>query len=90
MVCTGFNADFDGDQMAVHVPLSEKAIEEAKEKMMTKSNILLMADGNPVVNVEKDMALGIYFLTVRLLQKQNGILRLPTEAIGRYESGIWT
>lgn len=63
MVCTGFNADFDGDQMAVHLPLSTKAIEEAKAKMFAESNLLLNADGKPVVNVNKDMALGIYYMT---------------------------
>ncbi len=63
LVCTGFNADFDGDQMAVHVPLSEKAVEEVKERMFPGSNILLMADGKPVINTMKDMAYGIYYLT---------------------------
>ena len=62
MVCTGFNADFDGDQMAVHVPLSDKAVEEAIAKMFPQSNLLLMADGSPVVNVAKDMALGIHYM----------------------------
>ncbi|MDD3648365.1 MAG: DNA-directed RNA polymerase subunit beta' [Candidatus Dojkabacteria bacterium] len=63
MVCKGFNADFDGDQMAVHVPLSKKAVEEALERMMPDSNMLLMANGNPVINTNKDMALGIYLLS---------------------------
>ncbi len=63
LVCKGFNADFDGDQMAVHVPLSQKAIEEVKEHMFADSNILLMADGKPVINTEKDMAYGVFFLT---------------------------
>jgi DNA-directed RNA polymerase subunit beta' len=63
LVCKGFNADFDGDQMAVHVPLSEKAIEEVKERMFPRSNILLMADGRPVINTEKDMAFGVFYLT---------------------------
>lgn len=63
MVCKGFNADFDGDQMAVHVPLSQKAVEEALSRMMPDSNMLLMANGNPIVNVNKDMVLGIYLLT---------------------------
>jgi DNA-directed RNA polymerase subunit beta' len=63
LVCKGFNADFDGDQMAVHVPLSEKAIEEVKARMFASNNILLMADGKPVINTEKDMAYGVYYLT---------------------------
>ncbi len=63
MVCKGFNADFDGDQMAIHVPLSLKAREEILERMFVNSNVLLMADGAPVVNAEKDMSLGIFYLT---------------------------
>ncbi len=63
MVCKGFNADFDGDQMAVHVPLTKKAKTEIIERMFPKSNILLMADGSPVINAAKDMVLGIYYLT---------------------------
>jgi DNA-directed RNA polymerase subunit beta' len=63
MVCKGFNADFDGDQMAVHVPLSKKAVEESLNKMMPDSNMLLMANGNPVINVNKDMVLGLFLLT---------------------------
>ncbi len=71
MVCKGFNADFDGDQMAVHVPLSKKAVEEALERMMPDSNMLLMANGNPVVNVKKDMSLGLYLLTKMKNAKKN-------------------
>ncbi|MBP9758579.1 DNA-directed RNA polymerase subunit beta' [Candidatus Dojkabacteria bacterium] len=63
MVCRGFNADFDGDQMAVHVPLTKRAIDEALSRMMPEQNLLLMADGSPVINPEKDMALGIFYLT---------------------------
>jgi len=64
MVCKGFNADFDGDQMAVHLPLSDKAVEEVKERMFAKDNMLALRDATPIVNVEKDMAMGIYFLTL--------------------------
>ncbi|MFC1780400.1 DNA-directed RNA polymerase subunit beta' [Patescibacteria group bacterium] len=63
MVCKGFNADFDGDQMAVHLPLSKKAVKECMDKMMPDSNMLLIANGNPVVNVNKDMSLGLFLLT---------------------------
>jgi DNA-directed RNA polymerase subunit beta' len=63
LVCSGFNADFDGDQMAVHVPLSQKAIKEVEDRMFPSSNILLMADGKPVINTTKDMAYGVYYLT---------------------------
>ncbi|MEO6728608.1 MAG: DNA-directed RNA polymerase subunit beta' [Candidatus Dojkabacteria bacterium] len=64
MTCTGFNADFDGDQMAVHLPLSDKAVAEVKERMFAKENMLNLRDGSPIVNVQKDMAFGIYFLTL--------------------------
>ncbi len=63
-VCSGFNADFDGDQMAVHLPLSEEAQVEAIEKMTPSNNLLKPADGSPVsVPSRKEMALGIYYLT---------------------------
>ncbi|MCC6190400.1 MAG: DNA-directed RNA polymerase subunit beta' [Anaerolineales bacterium] len=63
LVCTAFNADFDGDQMAVHVPLSEKAVGEARELMLSTMNLLKPADGEPVVGPAKDMVLGVYYLT---------------------------
>jgi len=63
LVCTAFNADFDGDQMAVHVPLSEKAVIEARELMLSTRNLLKPADGEPVVGPAKDMVLGVYYLT---------------------------
>jgi len=86
MVCRGFNADFDGDQMAVHVPLSTAAIEEAIEKMFAKSNILLNADGNPVINVEKDMALGVFHLTGLEEVEKPKYFGSIDEAIGRYQN----
>jgi len=63
MMCKGFNADFDGDQMAVHLPLSQQAVEEVKERMMAPANMLSSASGEPMINTEKDMAVGVYFLT---------------------------
>ena len=63
LVCQAFNADFDGDQMAVHVPLSRQAREEAYELMLSSRNLLLPADGSPVVSPTKDMVLGCYYLT---------------------------
>ncbi|EKE04905.1 MAG: hypothetical protein ACD_19C00429G0065 [uncultured bacterium] len=63
-VCSGFNADFDGDQMAVHVPLSTMAIEEAKTLMLPEHNLLRPSDGSPVSTpASKEMALGVYYLT---------------------------
>ncbi|MDT8306964.1 MAG: DNA-directed RNA polymerase subunit beta', partial [Anaerolineae bacterium] len=64
LVCAAFNADFDGDQMAVHVPLSKKAVAEAKEHMMATRNLLKPANGEPIVGPSKDMVLGVYYLTV--------------------------
>jgi len=64
LVCTAFNADFDGDQMAVHVPLSEKAVREARELMLSSVNLLKPADGEPIISPSKDMVLGVYYLTM--------------------------
>jgi DNA-directed RNA polymerase subunit beta' len=64
LVCAAFNADFDGDQMAVHVPLSEKAVWEARNLMLSSKNLLLPANGEPVVGPTKDMVLGCYYLTM--------------------------
>ncbi|MDP6792770.1 MAG: DNA-directed RNA polymerase subunit beta', partial [Anaerolineales bacterium] len=64
LVCSAFNADFDGDQMAVHVPLSPKAVEEARELMLATKNLLKPADGEPIVGPSKDMVLGVYYLTM--------------------------
>lgn len=64
LVCTGFNADFDGDQMAVHVPLSEAAQKEAHELMLATKNLLKPADGKPVAVPSQDMVLGVYYLTM--------------------------
>jgi DNA-directed RNA polymerase subunit beta' len=64
LVCSAFNADFDGDQMAVHVPLSERAVREARELMLSSKNLLKPADGSPIVSPTKDMVLGVYYLTM--------------------------
>ncbi|HRQ33594.1 MAG TPA: DNA-directed RNA polymerase subunit beta', partial [Anaerolineales bacterium] len=64
LVTTAFNADFDGDQMAVHVPLSQKAVKEARELMLASKNLLKPADGEPIISPSKDMVLGIYYLTM--------------------------
>lgn len=64
LVCTAFNADFDGDQMAVHVPLSVEAQSEARMLMMASNNILLPSSGKPTLTPTQDMVLGIYYLTV--------------------------
>lgn len=64
LVCTAYNADFDGDQMAVHVPLSAEAQAEARLLMLSANNILKPQDGKPVVTPTQDMVLGVYYLTV--------------------------
>ncbi|MBM3947292.1 MAG: DNA-directed RNA polymerase subunit beta', partial [SAR202 cluster bacterium] len=64
MVCTPFNADFDGDQMAVHVPLSRKAVAEAKMVMLSSHNLLSPASGEPLVAPTLDLVLGCYYLTM--------------------------
>lgn len=83
-VCSGFNADFDGDQMAVHVPLSQKAIEEAKNFMMPQKNLLKPADGSPVATPSrKEMALGIYYLTLedKRIPPYDGVFADKDEAL---------
>ncbi len=64
LVCAAFNADFDGDQMAVHVPLSDAAVLEARELMLSTKNLLKPASGEPIVGPSKDMVLGCYYMTV--------------------------
>src|SRR6185503_5251117 len=63
LVCSAFNADFDGDQMAVHVPLSVEAQIEARVLMMATNNIMNPANGRPVTSATQDTVLGIYYLT---------------------------
>jgi DNA-directed RNA polymerase subunit beta' len=74
LVTTAFNADFDGDQMAVHVPLSSKAVAEARELMLASKNLLKPASGEPIISPGKDMVLGVYYLTMdqNLPQKGDG------------------
>ncbi len=71
LVCAAFNADFDGDQMSVHLPLSQKAVEEARELMLSSRNLLKPADGEPIVGPTKDMVLGVYYLTMDVPGKKH-------------------
>jgi len=64
LTCSAFNADFDGDQMAVHVPLSDEAVKEARELMLATRNLLKPSSGEPIVGPSKDMVMGVYYLTV--------------------------
>ncbi|MBO5328840.1 MAG: DNA-directed RNA polymerase subunit beta' [Clostridia bacterium] len=70
LVCTAFNADFDGDQMAVHVPLSIEAQAEARFLMLSTNNILKLSDGKPVMQPAQDMVIGAYYLTI--LRREEG------------------
>ena len=87
LVCTAFNADFDGDQMAVHVPLSEKAIAEARLLMLGANNILHPKDGSPIVTPSQDMVLGNYYLTMEKsgLPGEGRVFKNANEAIMAYE-----
>ena len=90
LACAAFNADFDGDQMALHVPLSEKAVEEAKHLMLASHNLLKPADGEPTVSPTKDMVLGCYYLTLPAQPGMKGEGRSfsdPEEAFLAYELG---
>ena len=83
-VCTGYNADFDGDQMAVHIPLSKRAQDEAIKLMMPGHNLLKPADGSPITLPNKEMALGTFYLTSldeRLRKKELYIFTDANEAL---------
>jgi DNA-directed RNA polymerase subunit beta' len=88
MVCAAFNADFDGDQMAVHVPLTEAAQKEAKEIMVSAHNLLKPASGDPVMTPDKDVVVGCYYITrIREGVKGQGkIFSSPHEAILAYNN----
>jgi len=90
LVCFAFNADFDGDQMAVHVPLSSAAQKEAKELMLSTQNLLSAADGSPVVSPTHDMVLGCYYLTVggdELINPTSAPARKAARAAARAAKG---
>ncbi len=71
LTCGAFNADFDGDQMAVHVPLSAPAVKEARELMLATRNLLKPSSGDPIVGPSKDMVMGVYYLTVEEPTKED-------------------
>ena len=89
LVCTAFNADFDGDQMAVHVPLSVEAQVEARVLMMSTNNILSPASGKPIIGPSQDIVLGLYYMTrERPFAKGSGkVFASPEEAVMAYDSG---
>ena len=87
LVCTAFNADFDGDQMAVHVPLSEEAQAEARILMLGANNILSPKDGTPIVTPSQDMVLGNYYITMEKagLPGEGRVFKDSNEALMAYE-----
>ena len=87
LVCGGFNADFDGDQMAIHVPISEEAQAEARLLMLGANNILDPKDGKPIVTPSQDMVLGNYYLTLELAGHANEgkAYKDPNEVLMAYE-----
>ncbi|MFC4098324.1 DNA-directed RNA polymerase subunit beta' [Paenibacillus xanthanilyticus] len=90
LVCTAYNADFDGDQMAVHVPLSAEAQAEARLLMLASGNILNPKDGKPVVTPSQDMVLGSYYLTMdnKEAKGSGSVFATVNEAISAYQRGI--
>ena len=90
LVCTAFNADFDGDQMAVHLPLSAEAQAEARMLMLSANNLLKPQDGKPVTIPSQDMVLGSYYLTIdRETEPGAGkVFRNVDEALMAYDEGI--
>ena len=90
LVCTAFNADFDGDQMAVHVPLSAEAQAEARFLMLAAGNLLKPSDGRPVTVPTQDMVLGSYYLTIDKPGEpgEGKVFRDENEAMMAYEEGV--
>ena len=89
LVCTAYNADFDGDQMAVHVPLSAEAQSEARFLMLSANNLLKPQDGGPVTVPTQDMVLGSYYLTIEKKGEkgEGNIFSHPNEAVLAYQAG---
>jgi len=89
LVCTAFNADFDGDQMAVHVPLSLEAQIEARVLMMSTNNILSPAYGKPIINPSQDIVLGLYYMTreIPFAKGEDRKFSGPGEVRAAYDSG---
>ena len=96
LVCGAFNADFDGDQMAVHVPLSIEAQAEARFLMLSSNNILKLSDGKPVMTPTQDMILGAYYLTIvrrydgRWYDENHNEVPEGTEGAEQYRAGLYT
>ena len=89
LVCEAYNADFDGDQMAIHVPLSEEAQAEARILMLAAEHILNPKDGKPVVTPSQDMVLGNYYLTMEEAGREGEgmVFKDRDEAVMAYRNG---
>lgn len=89
-VCAGYNADFDGDQMAVHVPLTVQAQDEARTLMLAANNLLKPASGEPITVPNKEMALGAYFLTAidATIPAHASVFADTDEALHAYQTGV--
>ncbi len=88
LVCTAYNADFDGDQMAVHVPLSVEAQAEARFLMLAANNILKPQDGKPVVSPSQDMVMGCYYITMRTDELYDSEIRKTVKTIVRNDAFV--
>ncbi len=90
LVCSAFNADFDGDQMAVHVPLSERAQDEARNLMLSSNNILSPAHGEPSIGASQEMVLGCYYMTMDRpgLKGEGRVFADANEARMAYDFGV--
>jgi DNA-directed RNA polymerase subunit beta' len=90
LVCSAFNADFDGDQMAVHVPLSERAQEEARTLMLSAHNLLSPATGEPTIGASGEMVLGSYYVTMERpgLKGEGKVFTSPTEALMAFDHHV--
>src|SRR5690348_12155719 len=91
LVCKGFNADFDGDQMAVHLPLSVEAQAEAHILILSPNNIFSPANGNPIISPSQDIVLGVYYITAMPEAPSDPAkaqrFKDPVEALLAYEMG---
>ncbi len=89
LVCTAFNADFDGDQMAVHLPLSIEAQIEARVLMMSTNNVLSPASGRPIIQPSQDVVLGAYFMTREMFYQpgEGRVFSSPDEVLAAYDAG---
>jgi len=88
MVCSPFNADFDGDQMAVHVPLSEESLKEAAELMLSSKNLIKPSDGSPSSTPSQDMVLGVYYATTGISDNKKYVFATFADAIKAYDHEI--